>query len=131
MYIGHCYEGDRARAQDRRHAGLEGHDEAPGLRPLRHTCRRSAAEDGPRSRSLLYVCLFLNFGASYISRLLFLVRFRQVQTLASGGERRGDRHARHRQVPLRRHLEDGEGVGEGQGGDRQRGGWRRQVSLGK
>jgi hypothetical protein len=48
MYVGHCYEGDRARAQNRRDAGVEGDDEAPHLRPLRHAGCRGAAEDGPR-----------------------------------------------------------------------------------
>ena len=44
--LGHCNEGDRTGAQDRRHAGVEGDDEAPDLRPLGHARRRGAAEDG-------------------------------------------------------------------------------------
>jgi hypothetical protein len=99
MRVGHCNEGDRTGAQDRRHAGVEGDDAAPDLRPLRHARRRGAAEDGPG----------------------------QVQAPAGGGQRRGGRHARHRQVPLRRHRQDGEGDREGEGGHRQRARWRRQV----
>lgn len=66
---------------------MEGDDPAPGVRAVGDAGGGGAAQDGAG----------------------------QVQAPPRGGERRGDRHARHRQVPLRRHRQDREGVRQGEG----------------